>query len=64
MTVLAYDPYLSKEKMAARNAEKAELKDILERADYITMHCPRTDETFGMIGYAAARGRTDGPSSA
>jgi D-3-phosphoglycerate dehydrogenase / 2-oxoglutarate reductase len=51
MTVLAYDAYLSKEKMAARNAEKAELKDILQRADYVTMHCPRTEETFGMIGY-------------
>jgi D-3-phosphoglycerate dehydrogenase / 2-oxoglutarate reductase len=51
MTVLAYDPYVSKEKMAARNAEKAELKDILQRADYLTMHCPRTKETFGMIGY-------------
>ena len=51
MTVLAYDPYLSKEKMAARNAEKVELKDILRRADYVTMHCPRTEETFGMIGY-------------
>jgi D-3-phosphoglycerate dehydrogenase / 2-oxoglutarate reductase len=51
MTVLAYDPYLSKEKMAARNAEKAELKEILQRADYLTLHCPRTDETFGLIGY-------------
>lgn len=51
MTVLAYDPYLSKEKMAARNAEKAELKEILQRADYLTVHCPRTKETFGMIGY-------------
>jgi len=51
MTVLAYDPYLSKENMAARNAEKVELKEILQRADYVTLHCPRTDETFGMIGY-------------
>jgi D-3-phosphoglycerate dehydrogenase len=51
MTVLAYDPYVSKEKMAARNAEKAELKEVLQRADYVTMHCPRTQETFGMIGY-------------
>ena len=23
----------------------------MQRADYVTMHCPRTDETFGMIGY-------------
>lgn len=51
MTVLAYDPYLSKEKVAARGAEKVELKDLLQRADYVTLHCPRTDETFGLIGY-------------
>jgi D-3-phosphoglycerate dehydrogenase / 2-oxoglutarate reductase len=51
MTVLAYDPYLSRERMAARNVEKADLREILQRADYLTMHCPRTDETFGMIGY-------------
>jgi D-3-phosphoglycerate dehydrogenase len=51
MTVLAYDPYLSKEKIAGRNAEKVELSDLLQRADYVTMHCPRTQETFGMIGY-------------
>src|SRR5215467_1824059 len=51
MTVLAYDPYLSKENMAARNAEKVELKELLQRADYVTLHCPRTDETFGLIGY-------------
>lgn len=51
MTVLAHDPYVSKEKMAARGAEKTELGEILRRADYLTMHCPRTDETFGMIGY-------------
>lgn len=51
MTVLAYDPYLSKEKMATRHAEKVELKYILQHADYVTMHCPRTPETFGMIGY-------------
>jgi D-3-phosphoglycerate dehydrogenase len=51
MTVIAYDPYLSKETMAARHAEKVELTEILHRADYVTMHCPRTPETSGMIGY-------------
>jgi D-3-phosphoglycerate dehydrogenase len=51
MTVLAYDPYLSKETMAARGAEKVALAEILRRSDYITMHCPRTPETLGMIGY-------------
>jgi D-3-phosphoglycerate dehydrogenase / 2-oxoglutarate reductase len=51
MTVLACDPYLSGERMLVRGAEKVELKDILQRADYVTMHCPRTQETLGMIGY-------------
>jgi D-3-phosphoglycerate dehydrogenase / 2-oxoglutarate reductase len=51
MTVIAHDPYLSKERMAERNVEKVELKELLQRADYVTLHCPRTKETLGMIGY-------------
>jgi D-3-phosphoglycerate dehydrogenase len=52
MTVLAYDPYLSKEQIAARGAEKVELSDLLRRADVVSVHCPLTDETRGMIGAA------------
>ena len=52
MTVLAYDPYLTKEQIAAKGAQKVELAELLPRADYVTMHCPRTKETFGMLGYA------------
>ncbi len=51
MRVLAYDPYLSKEKIAAKGAEKVELRDLLPQVDYLTMHCPRTKESFGLIGY-------------
>jgi len=51
MTVLAYDPYVSKEKMTVRNAQKVELPEMLRGADYVTMHCPRTRETLDMIGY-------------
>lgn len=51
MTVLGYDPYLTKEQLAARGAEKVELDDLMRRADFVTLHCPRTDETFGLIGY-------------
>ena len=49
MTVLAYDPYLSGEQIAARGATKVELNELLARADFVTVHCPRTKETVGMF---------------
>jgi D-3-phosphoglycerate dehydrogenase len=52
MTVLAYDPYLTAEQIAARGAVKVELDELLRRADYVTVHCPRSGETFGMFGRA------------
>jgi D-3-phosphoglycerate dehydrogenase len=51
MRVLAYDPYLTKEQIAARGGEKVELDELLAQSDYVTLHCPRTEETFGMFGY-------------
>jgi len=50
MRVLACDPYLSAAEMAARGAEKADLGDVLRAADYVSINCPLTDETRGMIG--------------
>jgi D-3-phosphoglycerate dehydrogenase len=50
MQVLAYDPYLSAEEMARRGAEKVELDDLLRGADFVSVNCPLTDETRGMIG--------------
>jgi len=42
MTVLAYDPYLTAEQIAARGGTKVELEELLRRSDYVTVHCPRT----------------------
>jgi D-3-phosphoglycerate dehydrogenase len=50
MRVLAYDPYLSAEEISARGAEKVELDPLLHSADFVSINCPRTDETRGMIG--------------
>jgi len=51
-TILAFDPYLSAEQIAARGAQKVELDEVMRRSDFISVHCPRTSESFGMIGAA------------
>src|ERR1700755_1835375 len=50
MKVLAYDPYLSATEIAARGAEEVELNDLLHRSDYVSINCPLTRESRGMIG--------------
>jgi D-3-phosphoglycerate dehydrogenase len=45
--VLIYDPYL---KQAQRGTHIVELNDLLERSDIISLHCPLTDSTQGLIG--------------
>jgi D-3-phosphoglycerate dehydrogenase / 2-oxoglutarate reductase len=50
MKVLAYDPYLSAVEIAARGAEKVELDELLRRSDYVSINCPLTKESRGMIG--------------
>jgi D-3-phosphoglycerate dehydrogenase / 2-oxoglutarate reductase len=50
MKVLAYDPYLKASEMAARGGEKVELDELLSRSDYVSVSCPLTRESRGMIG--------------
>src|ERR1700692_2754571 len=50
MTVLAYDPYLTAAEMAARGGKKVELDEMLRRSDYVSINCPLTKESRGMIG--------------
>src|SRR3954454_21173862 len=50
MTVLAYDPYLTAEEMAARGGEKVGLDDLLRASDYVSINCPLAKDTRGMIG--------------
>ena len=55
MTVLACDPHLSAIEIAARGARKVEIDELLSSADFVTIHCPRNDATFGMMGRAQFR---------
>ncbi len=51
MKVLAYDPYISDARFEKFSVEKCEkLEDMLPRADFLTIHTPKTEETTGIIG--------------
>lgn len=60
MKIVAYDPFLSKEKADELGIEKAELDDMLARADFITMHVPLTDKTKKIISAEAIAKMKDG----
>ena len=53
MKVVAFDPYLSTDRAVELGVEKAELKDLISRADFITLHTPLTDQTRNMIDATA-----------
>ncbi len=53
MRVLAFDPYLTADQIAAKGAEKvASLEELLRQADYVSINCPHTAETRGMMAAA------------
>ncbi len=52
MKILAYDPFLSREIAEGLGVEAVELKELLERSDYITVHTPLTEETKHMVSDA------------
>jgi D-3-phosphoglycerate dehydrogenase len=54
MRVLAYDPYVSEDRMRDMNVARAESVDeVLEGSDFVSLHVPRTPQTTGMIDEAA-----------
>ena len=53
MTVLVYDPYVAPEAIRAAGYEPvADLDAALPRADFVTVHCPKTPETTGLLNAA------------
>ncbi|MEF8813798.1 MAG: phosphoglycerate dehydrogenase [Halovenus sp.] len=50
MNLIAFDPYISEERAAQLGAELVDdLEACLDRADFLTIHTPLTDETAHMI---------------
>jgi D-3-phosphoglycerate dehydrogenase len=51
MRVIGYDPFISPERAKELGIEPVEnVKDMLPRIDYLTVHTPLTPETKGLIG--------------
>jgi D-3-phosphoglycerate dehydrogenase / 2-oxoglutarate reductase len=51
--ITAYDPYVSQARAAQLGIELLTLDELLGRADFISVHLPKTKETAGLIGKEA-----------
>jgi len=51
--IVAYDPYVSAARAAQLGIELLTLDELLGRADFISVHLPKTPETAGLIGKEA-----------
>src|SRR5918911_4733588 len=52
MRLVAYDPFVGRERAAHMGVELASLAEVLARADIVTVHLPKTPETTGLLGPA------------
>ncbi len=50
MTVIAFDPYVQAGRAAQMGVRLVTLDDLLEQADFMSVHLPKTPETVGLIG--------------
>ncbi len=53
MRVLGHDPALDTAELAARGAEAVSFDELLQRADIVSLHCPRDASTLGLLNAAA-----------
>ena len=49
MEILACDPYVSPERLASLGARRVELEQLMRDSDFVTIHCPVTPETTGLL---------------
>ncbi len=60
MKILAYDPVLSPEAIRTAGGENCTLDELLQKADFITIHTPLTDSTRNMVNAAMLSKMKDG----
>ncbi|MDD5748538.1 MAG: phosphoglycerate dehydrogenase [Actinomycetota bacterium] len=49
MKIVGYDPFISAQRANSIGVELLELDEVLAQSDFITLHVPKTDETFHMM---------------
>jgi D-3-phosphoglycerate dehydrogenase len=49
MKVMAYDPFLGEDKAEKMGVQKVELDELIEKADFITLHVPKTEQTANIL---------------
>ena len=49
MNVIAFDPFLSPERAEKLGVQLVSMDQLLQRADYITIHVPKTNDTLNLI---------------
>jgi D-3-phosphoglycerate dehydrogenase len=60
MKVVAYDPFISEERFRELGVDSATFDEVLERAEFLTLHLPLTDETRHSIDADAIAKMRDG----
>ena len=50
MRLVAWDPFVSKQRAAQMGVELLELDDALAQADFVSIHLPKTPDTIGLLG--------------
>jgi len=49
LKILVFDPFVTAQRAAELGVERTQLDDLLCRADFVSIHCPKTPETTDLI---------------
>jgi D-3-phosphoglycerate dehydrogenase len=60
MRLIAYDPFVSKDRAKLMGVELKSLKELVSEADFLTVHLPKTPETIGLVNKELLENAKDG----
>jgi D-3-phosphoglycerate dehydrogenase len=53
LAVLAHDPWVGADVMAEFGVQKTDLDELLPRSDFVSVHCPLTEDTYHLLDSTA-----------